>query len=194
MSVDRVQIGDYSGDIVDKSIFHITLMEIGNWVDADQSTGRVVKVPNSFLFSQAFANYSQGFFYIWNEIGVLITFESNWKKAKELLSEIAWRYTEKLSGDAEQKVREASKRYLIFYNKLTPIVYTSVKDSGVMLTIRYLCEPRKRRGTQEDIWEDILNAFAEHDDIDFAYPTTRFYNNISEGKDGTKPPSKPEEM
>ncbi|MBN1292384.1 MAG: mechanosensitive ion channel family protein, partial [Candidatus Latescibacteria bacterium] len=153
---DRIQIGKYAGDVVDKSILHITLMEIGNWVDSDQSTGRVVKVPNSFLFSEAFANYSQGFYYIWNEIAVLITFESNWKKAKELLSEIAWRHTEKLSEDAEQKVREASKRYLIFYNKLTPIVYTSVKDSGVMLTIRYLCEPRKRRGTQEDIWEDIL--------------------------------------
>jgi len=184
---DRIQIGSFAGDVVDKSIFHLSLMEIGNWVDADQSTGRVIKVPNSFLFSEAFANYSKGFQYIWDEIAVLITFESNWQKAKELLSNIAHKHSEHLSKTAEKKVKEASHRYLIYYSKLTPIVYTSVKDCGILLTIRYLCEPRRRRGNQEGIWEDILKAFAESDDIDFAYPTTRFYNNISEGKPGTKP-------
>ncbi|NIQ11082.1 MAG: mechanosensitive ion channel family protein, partial [Gammaproteobacteria bacterium] len=66
---------------------------------------------------------------------------------------------------------------MIFYSKLTPVVYTSVKDCGVMLTIRYLCEPRKRRGSEQGIWEDILDAFAAHDNIDFAYPTQRFYDN-----------------
>lgn len=76
---------------------------------------------------------------------------------------------------------------MIFYKKLTPVVYTTVKDCGVMLTIRYLCAPRKRRGSEQEIWEDILDAFAAHDDIDFAYPTQRFYNNHTEGKPGTRP-------
>jgi len=184
---DRIQIGEFAGDVIDKSIFHLTIMEIGNWVDADQSTGRVIKVPNSYLFSEVFANYSKGFQYIWDEIEVLITFESNWQKAKELLSEIAHTHSQHLSKAAEKRIKEASSRFLIYYSKLTPIVYTSVKDSGVMLTIRYLCEPRKRRSSQECIWEDILKAFSDCDDIDFAYPTTRFYNNIPEGKPGTKP-------
>ena len=73
---------------------------------------------------------------------------------------------------------------MIHYSKLTPTVYTSVKESGVLLTIRYLCEPRRRRGSEETIWEDILNAFAAYSDIDFAYPTQRFYDNIREGKPG----------
>lgn len=188
---DRIQIGEFAGDVIDKSIFHLTIMEIGNWVDADQSTGRVIKVPNSYLFSEAFANYSKGFQYIWDEIEVLITFESNWQKAKKLLSEIAHAHSQHLSKAAEKRIKEASSRFLIYYSKLTPIVYTSVKDSGVLLTIRYLCEPRKRRGSQEGIWEDILKEFAECDDIDFAYPTTRFYNNIPEGKPGTKPYGSP---
>ena len=76
---------------------------------------------------------------------------------------------------------------MIFYSKLTPTVYTSVRDCGVLLTIRYLCEPRRRRGTEQSIWEDILEQFAQCDDIDFAYPTRRFYNNVIEGKEGTKP-------
>ncbi len=32
------------------------------------------------------------------------------------------------------------------------------------------------------IWEEVLKSFAQHKDVDFAYPTTRFYNNYSEGK------------
>jgi small-conductance mechanosensitive channel len=50
-----------------------------------------------------------------------------------------------------------------------------VLDSGVLLTIRYLCKPRQRRGTTQTIWEEILRTFAKHADVDLAYPTTRFY-------------------
>ncbi|MFC1511914.1 mechanosensitive ion channel family protein [Candidatus Latescibacterota bacterium] len=183
---NRIQIGTYSGDVIDISLFHTTLMEIGNWVDADQSTGRIVKIPNELVFTQSLANYSQGFQFIWNEIPVLITFESNWHKAKDILAAIASRHAEHLSESAARKVREASHHFMIFYSKLTPTVYTSVRDCGVLLTIRYLCEPRHRRGTEEEIWEDILTAFAGCDDIDFAYPTQRFYDNLQEGKSGLR--------
>jgi hypothetical protein len=47
-------------------------------------------------------------------------------------------------------------------------------ENGVRLTIRYLCNPRRRRGSSDEIWEDVLDTFAQHDDIRFAYPTTRF--------------------
>lgn len=184
---DRIQSGEHAGDVIDISMFHFTLMEIGNWVDADQSTGRVIHVPNSAVFTLALANYSQGFHYIWNEIAVLVTFESNWEKAKELLQGIADEHSEHKSALAAERVKEASRRFMIFYSALTPKVYTSVKDSGVMLTVRYLAEPRRRRGTEEAIWEEILRAFAACDDVDFAYPTRRFYNNATEGKAGTRP-------
>jgi len=35
------------------------------------------------VLSGMLANYSKGFQYIWNEIPVLITFESDWEKAKK---------------------------------------------------------------------------------------------------------------
>jgi len=181
---DRIQISNFSGDVIDISMFHTTIMEIGNWVGADQSTGRIIKIPNELVFTKALANYSRGFQFIWNEIPVMITFESNWEKAKEILLGIANKHTKHLSETAKKGVREASKYFMIRYSKLTPIVYTSVKESGILLTIRYLCEPRSRRGTEEIIWEDSLSAFAACNDIDFAYPTQRFYNNIREGKPG----------
>lgn len=184
---DRIQIGNDRGDVIDQRIFMFSLMEIGNWVDADQSTGRVIHIPNGKIFTEVLANYSQGFHYIWNEIPVLVTFESDWRKAKQLLDEIAQGHGASLSESAASKLREAAKKFMIFYKKLTPMVYTTVKDCGVMLTIRYLCDPRKRRGSEQELWESILDAFAAHDDIDFAYPTQRFYSNAKEGKPGTRP-------
>ena len=57
-----------------------------------------------------------------------------------------------------------------------------------MLTMRFLIDPRQRRGYEEGIWEEVLNQFGANSDIDFAYPTQRFFNNEAEGKEGTKPP------
>lgn len=183
---DRIQVGTYRGDVIDIRIFKFSLMEIGNWVDADQSTGRVIHLPNSMVLDEIIANYSTGFEFIWDEIPVLVTFESHWEKAKSLLIDIAEKHGADLSSTAERRVKEASKKYMIFYSKLTPTVYTTVKDCGVLLTLRYLIEPRKRRGSNQAIWEDILRTFAKHDDIDFAYPTQRFYNNMLEGKEGAR--------
>lgn len=170
---DRVQIGDHAGDVIDLRIFQFTLLEIGNWVDGEQSTGRIIHIPNGRVFSYTQANYSKGFQYIWNEIPVLLTFESDWKKAKMILQKIANKHAEHLTKEAEESVKKASRKFMIFYSRLTPTVYTNVKDSGVMLTIRYLCKPRHRRGSTQDIWEDILEEFASCDDIDLAYPTRR---------------------
>ncbi len=184
---DRIQIGNNSGDVIDLRIFQFTLIEIGNWVDADQSTGRILHIPNGKVFNEVQANYGTGFNYIWNEIPVLITFESNWKKAKRILSDVVNSKAEHISKAAEKRIKEASQKFMIFYTKLTPIVYTSVRDSGVLLTMRYLCEPRNRRGSEEEIWQNILDEFSKCSDIDFAYPTQRFYNNLKEGKNDTEP-------
>ena len=172
---DRIQIGEQAGDVIDVRFFQFTINEIGNWVDAEQSTGRIIHVPNGQVFKISQANYTQGFPHIWNEIGVLLTFESDWKKGKKVLEEIIERHADQLSETAERRLQEASKKFMIFYSQLTPFVYLSVKDSGVMLTIRYLTPPKKRRITEHRIWENILNEFDKHDDLEFAYPTTRLY-------------------
>ena len=183
---DRIQIGEHAGDVIDIRFYQFTINEIGNWVDADQSTGRIIHIPNGMVFREPQANFNQGFTHIWHEIGVMVTFESDWEKAKEILNAILKEHTEHLTKAASMRLTEASKKFMIFYSNLTPIVYTSVKDSGVMLTMRYLCNPKKRRSTAHTIWEDVLRQFAQHDDIDLAYPTQRIYYNLKEGKDGAR--------
>lgn len=188
---DRIQIGDYMGDVIDVRIFQFTLMEIGNWVNADQSTGRIVHVPNGKILTDVLANYTRGFQFIWNEIPVVVTFESDWRKAKTALAEIADRHGKHLTEAAQRQVKESSRQFMIFYSKLTPIVYTRVVDIGVELTLRYLCDPRERRGLEQAIWEDVLDSFAGFDDVDYAYPTQRFYDNRLEGKADARAPVNP---
>ncbi|MDD2335204.1 MAG: mechanosensitive ion channel family protein [Geobacteraceae bacterium] len=189
---DRIQIGIHAGDVIDARIFQFTLMEIGGWVAADQSTGRIIHVPNSKVFTEPQINYTEGWFdYIWNEIPVLMTFESNWKIAKEILGEIAERHAGHLVSPAQFKMKESSRQFMIFSPNLAPSVFTSVAESGVLLTMRYLCDPRRRRDSTAEIWEEVLEKFSQRDDVDFAYPTRRFFDNKWEGKPGhreTTPP------
>jgi small-conductance mechanosensitive channel len=185
---DRIQIGEHAGDVIDLRLFAFSLVEIGNWVNADQSTGRILHIPNGKVFQETVANYTQGFNFIWDEMPVTVTFESDWRRAKQILTEIAERHTAIKSEHAQREVRKAASRYLIRYSHLTPIVWTSVADIGVTLTIRYLTDPRRRRSAENAIWEDIIEAFWQADDIDFAYPTMRYYDNESEGKPGRARP------
>ncbi|MCB5252203.1 MAG: mechanosensitive ion channel [Candidatus Cloacimonadaceae bacterium] len=170
---NRIQIGEHSGDVIDIRPFQFTMLEIGNWVQADQSTGRMIHIPNGFVFTQPLSNYDKGFKFIWNEIPVLITFESDWRKAKQILHEIADSQALSITPQVKQELKETSRKFLITYNILTTTVYTSVLDSGVLLTIRYLSEIRSRRCTTEDMWESILEEFAKHSDVELAYPTYR---------------------
>ena len=173
---ERIEINGHQGDVIDIRLFQFSIVEIGNWVDSDQSTGRIIHVPNNLVLKHPTANSHVGFEYIWNEIPVLISFESDWKRAKDIMLDIAQDKAESLSEGAQNQIRRAARKYLIVAGKLTPIVYTSVKDSGVMLTIRYLVNPRMRRGTEQNIWEELLIAFDKEERIDLAYPTIRYFN------------------
>ena len=170
---DRIQLGEHSGDVIDINLFNFTVMEIGNWVDADQNTGRIIHIPNGKIFTETLANYGKGFEYIFNEIPILITFESDWQEAKSILEKIGKDFGDHPTKAAEKEIKKASQKFLIQDQKLDPVVYTKVADSGVVLTIRYLCTPQHRRDTEQDIWEEILKEFNKNPNIELAYPTIR---------------------
>src|SRR2546428_2301703 len=44
--------------------------------------------PYTTLFRSPVANYDKGFKYIWNEVPVLVTFESDWRRSEEHTSEL----------------------------------------------------------------------------------------------------------
>jgi small-conductance mechanosensitive channel len=179
---DRIQVGPHTGDVVDIRIFRVIMLEIGNWVHADQSTGRLIHVPNGWVFKNPVCNYEQAFGYIWNELEVLVTYESNWRRAKEVLTRTVTEHSEQLTPDAAEKILAAADSFHIRFSKLTPVVWTSVADSGIRLTMRYLCKARERRSSASEIWESVLDALQGLPDVDLAYPTIRRFDNAREGR------------
>lgn len=174
---DRIEIDGSAGDVIDIRLFQFSILEIKNWVDADQSTGRIIDIPNGLVFTNHQINFNKGFDYIWNEIKILVTFESDWEKAKSILGEIIETECEPVIKQAKDELTKATKKYLIMYANIKPIIYTSIEDSGVLLTIRYLCKPRNRRNSEHNIYEKILKEFTQQSSVDFAYPTKRLYNH-----------------
>ncbi|HEY8076409.1 MAG TPA: mechanosensitive ion channel domain-containing protein [Labilithrix sp.] len=185
---DRIQIGTHMGDVVDIRMFRFVLLEIGNWVHADQSTGRILHVPNGLLFKNPLANYDEAFGYIWNELELIVTFESNWRRAKEILQKTLDDHADEIGPDIERRIDERAHDMHIQLAKITPVVWTSLVDSGIRLTMRYLCKARERRSSASEIWEASLDALAAAEDVDVAYPTTRYFDNRSEGKVGKTGP------
>lgn len=179
---DRIQIGAHAGDVVDIRPFRFVMLEIGNWVHADQGTGRILHVPNGLVFKNTVANYDEAFGYIWNELELTITFESDWRAAKKALQEILDAHAEKIDAHVRKRVEEASHVLNIKLPTATPAVWTTVVENGVRLTMRYLCKARARRSSAGEIWEKVLDRFAAMPNVAFAYPTTRRFDHLNEGK------------
>ncbi len=174
---DRIEWNQIQGDVIDIRVFHTTLLEVGNWVEGDQSTGRLVHIPNSNIFMKPLYNYTRGFGCVWSEICFLIDFESDWKQAEDIILAIGYEESEdQIEERAKKRILEMSKNYMIKYGKFTPITYIDIKESGVQITLRYLTSVRQRRVSKDNIYKRILERFKAEPNINFAYPTTRLYS------------------
>ena len=191
---DRIEIDGVRGDVVDVRLLHTTLMEVGAWVGAEQSSGRLVHLPNSLVFQQPVHNYTDGFGFVWNEYAVTVTFDSDWKAAKKFMEEHAEKNADDLARQASRQLRRLAREYLVHYDILTPYVYVDLTERGVRLTLRYLCEVRKRRGSEHNLTTHLLDRFREHGGIDLA-PGLRasvWENSVGSGKTApSSPPSSP---
>lgn len=158
---DRIEIDSKKGDVINISDLSFEMLEVGERVYGEQSTGIIVHLPNSIVFSKPIKNYNKAFKYIWNEILVEVPLDADIEKTKDVLykiinkNEIVKRIPKKMSD----QVDDVSLEYRIYYNKLKPIIYTKVVDSHVELYIRYLVHPKKNRNVENEVWLDILEAY-----------------------------------
>lgn len=192
----RVEVEDVKGDVIDIGLLKTTLLEVGEpLVHGLQSTGRIVTVPNSvFLNRSVFASASVNPL-VWQEVQVLVTFETDWKRAREILQAAAKELHEELVPELQAAFRTLEHRYAYRLGPTTPIVYTEIADSGILLTLRYLTHVRRRRGTVDRISREILDRFDAEPTVEFAYPTYRVYRLGEEGGLGARiglpgPPSR----
>lgn len=178
---ERIEVAGVKGDVIDINVFQFDLLEVRREGKRETNTGRIVHVPNGKIFTDSLGNYDKTFPFIWDVISTEVTFESNWKKVKEIFEEIGEKYSKKYSEEEKIRFKRATRNLYITLD-FDPVIFTVVQDCGVEIILRYTVEPRERGFVRSKIWEEILDRFAESPDIDFAYPTQRFYNNVTEGK------------
>lgn len=180
---DRIEVNQVRGDVVDIGLTQTTMLEIGEWVEANQSTGRLVHLPNGWIYQHGVKNYTEGFEYLWFEQSVIVTFDSNWERAREIILEIAETEVPNCEDEAREQLRQMTSEYLVQMNVLSPYVYVSLADSGIKLTLRHLTAARGRRTVRHELITKILGRFQAHSDIHIAYPTYRIESRQQSGED-----------
>lgn len=158
---DRVEINGIKGDVVNIRSLGFEVLEVGDRVHAEQSTGRIIHIPNSFVFLYPLKNYTKAFKYIWDEITVKVPLDADIEKTKEVLYDIvnSNEILETIPKKMEDAVADVTVEYRIYYNYLDPIIYTEIVDSHVELYIRYIVHPKKSRIVEDEIYLKILEEY-----------------------------------
>ena len=158
---DRVELGGIRGDVIDIGILRTTLMEMGQWVNSDLYTGRVVRIANSFVFKQPVFNYSGDFPFLWDEFKVPVTHASDHRLARRLLEEaLAAEVPASQADTARGAWQHLVRRYLLENASLEPMVSLVITDNWLEFTLRYLVDVKQRRITRDRLSMRILDAFA----------------------------------
>jgi small-conductance mechanosensitive channel len=168
---DRVRVGDVVGDVMDISLLRTTVMEIGEWVKADQYTGRVVTVANRAVWTSPVYNYTQQWGYLWDEITLYITYESDWQRAAEIMLEQGQTYTAEMQSDAEARLSRMIDRYPLKQTKVEPTLYLAMTDMGIEVTLRFLVDAQERRAVKGRLHRELLQVFQADENITVASTT-----------------------
>ena len=168
---DRIQVENDTGDVLDIKLFYTTLMEIREWVDGDQYSGRLLQIPNGFVLNKAVKNYTKEFSFIWDELHLMLTYNSNWKKAKEIVIKIAHEVTGPFEISAKNELVKIGEKYLIHPSDVEEKIFTRITDNWIDIRLRYVVDPHQRRDIRHSLNEKILEAFSHEDDIKIASST-----------------------
>lgn len=156
---DRIEINDVTGDVLDIQMLSTTLMEVSDWGTGGQSTGRVIRVPNNWVFLYAVKNYTHGFDFIWNEIVYILPPDADWQRAREIMLECAEESSHIIEPQVRAQLHLLAQELLIHWTILTPFVFVKYRQEGVELTLRYLTKVMKRRATEHAFHITFLERF-----------------------------------
>ena len=162
---DRIQIGDHSGDVIDIGFFYTRMLEIGNWIHGDQYSGRILQFPNAQIFGVGVFNYTRDFKYIWDEVSLNITYNSNIDSATKIMLNTGTRYTKDFLSGAKEQLLRMQQYFLVPDIELTPQVYLHVTTNWVGLTMRYVVDPKKRRAASTYLYRAIFDEVIAREDI-----------------------------
>lgn len=160
---DRIEIDNIKGDVVLISALSFKVLELKDRLNGEQSSGIIVNIPNSKIFSNSLKNYTTAFKYIWSELVIPVSIDSDINKTKRILYSIVNKneVIKSIPKKMDKAIDESKGQYRIYYNNLKPIIYTEYKDNHIEFTIRFLVHPKKERNVINDLWIKILECNKE---------------------------------
>jgi small-conductance mechanosensitive channel len=168
---DRIEIGSKKGDVIDIGILYTTIMETNEWVSGDQPTGRLSVIPNSYVLNNVLNNYTRGFSFLWDEITVPITYDSDWKAARSLILDIIRKETESVKELADEEITHLQQKYYTSRRSLEADLFMKLTDNWIELTARYVVHARQRRMVKSRLSQQILEEIEASNNIRVASQT-----------------------
>lgn len=175
----RIAIGSYAGDVIDISVLRTTLLEVSSPtgstlspLDSLERTGKALFVPNSLFLTQPLLNYHTTSDYLKAEMQVTITYESDWRKAEQILHRLMEEETAPYTKEAQ---KQHQRRMWIFHEAKEPTaanVYIEAGSSGIVFTLRFLIPIGSRRLITTKLTRRLLEEFTK-EKIILAYNTLR---------------------
>ncbi len=171
---------EYVGDVLDISLLRITILEDVTLTTYkhNRRAGRIIFVPNNYIFTHMIANYSHATLKtVWDGIDFTITFNSNHKKAQHIAKEIAKKYAKGYTDITRKQLNKLRSRYSLKNTNVEPRVYAFIEENGIRISVWYLTNAYATLTLRSTISTEILELIKEEDDIVIAYPSQHIYLN-----------------
>jgi small-conductance mechanosensitive channel len=168
---DRIELNQKCGDVIDIGIMYTTLLELREWVAGDQATGRLTVIPNGYVLSSIVNNYTKDNNFIWDELAIPITYDSDWKEAVTTIQRIVGNETRNMAEQAEQEILKLTEKYYLSIRAVEPGIYLSLTDNWITFNIRYITDVRQRRVVRSTLSQMILEEIQKSAKVRIASTT-----------------------
>ena len=169
---------EYVGDIVDISLLRMTIQEditLTTYMH-NRRAGRIIFVPNNFIFTDMVANYSHaGLKTVWDGIDLMITFDSNVSKASSIAKEITKKYSKGYTDITRKQLNKLRSQYSMKNTNVEPRIYTFIEPYGIKISAWYHTNAYATLTLRSTISVEIIERIQAEDDITLAFPTQSIY-------------------
>lgn len=156
---DRIEINNIKGDVIDVDSIYTTMMEIGQWVNSDNYTGRIVKLSNAFVFKGPIYNYSKDFAFIWDGFDLPIRYGSVIELAKSIIIKVATETLSEYTTNSKTQWKDVVNKYYIENAIVDPSLVLKLTDNWIEFNLRYIVDYKKRRSTRDLLNDAIRKEF-----------------------------------
>jgi len=169
---------EYVGDIVDISLLRMTIQEdvtLTSYMH-NRRAGRIIFVPNNFVFTDMIANYSHaGLKTVWDGIDFMITFDSNISKATSIAKEVVKKYSKGYTDITRKQLNKLRSQYSMKNTNVEPRIYSFIEPYGVKISAWYHTNAYATLTLRSTISAEILERLNQEEDIFLAFPTQSIY-------------------